>query len=129
MAAIPAAPAAKQSAAFASVIPPMASTGIGDRAAHFGEPLQTLRRAERRFRRRGEDGAKEKIVRAAVCCCPRGFERMAGNADEEIFLFAALFDNSLGFRQRQTLFAKMHAAGEFRQRDIQPVVNDDARCR
>src|SRR6266571_7067332 len=38
----------------------------GHGAANFRKPLKSLRRTERRFRRRGEDGAEKEIVRATA---------------------------------------------------------------
>jgi len=101
----------------------------GDSAANFGEAIKPLGRAKRRFRWCGEDWAKKKIVGAAARRRFCSFERMAGNSDEEIFPFAALLDNPLGFRQRQTFFAKMDAARSLRERNIESIVHEDACCR
>src|SRR6267143_4408276 len=55
-----------------------------DREANFGEPLKPLRSAECRFRWRGKDGAKKKIIRAATRRRSRNIQRVTGNATQEI---------------------------------------------
>ncbi len=99
------------------------------RAADFGQPLKPLRCTECGFRRRGENWPKKKIIRATArgCCCR--FQRVTGNTNEEIFPRATIFDKPLGFRKRQTFFAKMHTAGALGDRHIQPVIHQDSRWR
>lgn len=99
-----------------------------DRAADFGKPFESLRRPKCGFRWRGEDGAKKKIVRATARGGFCRLERMAGNADEEIFPFAATLNNPAYFNRRQAFFAEMHAASALRESHVQPVVHEDARC-
>src|SRR6267143_309533 len=55
-----------------------------DRAANFGETLKSLRSAECHFPRRGEDGAKKKIIRTATRCRSRSIQGVTGNANQEI---------------------------------------------
>src|SRR5437667_7235936 len=55
-----------------------------DRAANFGEPLKPLRSAECRFRWRGKDGTKKKIIRAATRRRSRHIQRVTGNANQKM---------------------------------------------
>ena len=126
MAAIPDAPAARHEEAFDTRDSANGQHGNGDGAANFGEPLKPLRRAERRLRRRGENGAKKKIIRATSRGCSRSFQRVAGNANEEIMRSAAGIHKPLCFRQRQTVFAKMHATGFLGKRNVQAIVDEYA---
>src|SRR5260370_36052877 len=58
--------------------------GDGNGAADCGEPLEPLWRAECRFRWRGEDGAKTKIICAAARGGIHTFQVVEGNTNKEI---------------------------------------------
>ena len=84
MAAIPAAPAAAQSEAFCTVIPPIAITGIETLRAGFRELLCSLRRPECHLRRRFIDWPENHVTGASLfrrtCTIPAN----ARYADQEI---------------------------------------------
>src|SRR4029077_2948379 len=56
------------------------------------------------------------------------FERVTGNANEKILAWGLGVRKPLCFRQRETVFGEMHAAGALRERHVQPIIHQDACC-
>jgi len=97
------------------------------RAADFAQWSETLGHSEGGFRGRGEDRAEEEIAGAVIRGGLRGFQRVAGNTNQEIFAGGVGLDELLRLRNRQTRLSKMNASGPLRECDVETIVNQDAR--
>src|SRR6266481_249922 len=128
MAAIPEAPAARQSEAFNDVIPPMASTGMETARQTSASRLRPCGAPHAAFDGWAKTGPKKKII----CAFARGgfcsFLRVTGNADQEILALGMCVRKPFCFRQWQTVLAQMHAAGPLREHDVQSIIHQDACC-
>ncbi len=100
--------------------------GNPQRLADFAEPLDSLRSAERRLGRRRENGSEKNIICTGALGRARALQGMARRADTEIRALGATPPLRHHF-YRQGCFPQVHPRRARRERDIQTVVDLDAR--
>src|SRR5690349_12841149 len=99
--------------------------------ADFGQTRESLRRAEGCFRRSGEHGTEENVVRAGSDSELGGLQRVARDANQKVRrnfpggLIGA--QQSLRFFGRQRIATQMDAASLFGESHVQAVIYKNAR--
>ena len=123
MPANPAAPVAATSRSRSIVMPPMASTGTVDRSDDRRQPVEAQQRVLRRLRRGREHGARDQIVHVRAPPAPAS----AAPWTDRPMRKPGRRERPRG-AGRHRVAPQVHARRAAGQRDVEPVVHDDARA-
>jgi len=117
---MPSAPARMTSAAFDSLMPPMAMSLWRERAPQFPQTLKTPCRLQVRLRRRGKDGAHAEVVHVQALRVLGLSASLDRETDEHL-----LSDEPPNGAIRHVALTDMNAVRLNRKSDVHAIVNDE----